>query len=58
MNSNERVTKLQEMLVVKEIWRTCLNCIHWREGCILFNAMPPPAIIVHGCKDHENDIPF
>ena len=26
--------------------------------CGLFKAMPPPHIIVSGCPDHENDIPF
>lgn len=26
--------------------------------CGMFNAMPPPHIIVSGCKDHEFDIPF
>jgi hypothetical protein len=26
--------------------------------CGKFNAVPPPHIIVHGCRDHEADIPF
>ena len=29
-----------------------------KQDCRLFKAMPPPHIIVSGCPDHENDIPF
>ena len=62
----------QTAIVNAEVWRTCLNCLHWIERttiredksktvesiCGMFGAVPPPHIIVHGCRDHENDIPF
>lgn len=43
---------------------SCLNCMNWQDrenmptGCILHKALPPPAIIVYGCPDHDFDIPF
>lgn len=57
---------LQAKLVSAQVWQTCLNCVYWHrnntsagdEGCDKFNAMPPPHIVVNGCPDHENDIPF
>lgn len=72
MNSKraELQIEFQQKLINGEIWQTCLNCIYWTnpkidklegslaQGCTLFKAMPPPHIIVSGCKDHENDIPF
>lgn len=52
--------EFQQKLINGEIWQTCLNCLSWNgeKGCMMFKAMPPPHIIVSGCKDHENDIPF
>lgn len=28
------------------------------EGCLKFRMMPPVNIIVHGCRDWQDDIPF
>lgn len=40
-------------------WVTCLNCEHFADDkCRLYQAVPPPAIIVHGCKSYEEKIPF
>lgn len=55
---------LQAKLVTAQHWQSCLNCINWQGNlgmeprCELFKAVPPPHIIVNGCRDHENDIPF
>lgn len=45
--------------------QNCLNCANWQvgtpkspEGCLLYRQMPPPRVIVHGCEQHEFDIPF
>ena len=50
----------QQGLVVEDIgWVTCLNCEHWREDkCKLYQAVPPPRVIVHGCASYEEKIPF
>jgi hypothetical protein len=65
-NENELVIAIQDGAVKSHRWMTCLNCLYWHrnntsagdEGCDKFSAMPPPHIIVSGCKDHEFDIPF
>lgn len=49
----------QNQVVTAYGWLTCLNCEHWRDDkCKLYNAVPPPAVIVHGCPSHEDKIPF
>lgn len=52
----------QERLLYANIWRSCLNCINWSEkpnlGCRIYKALPPPKVIVHGCRDWDDDIPF
>jgi hypothetical protein len=48
------------------LYRTCLNCEHWIEGppdnmqqiCGKYNMRPPTKIIVCGCDDHSDNIPF
>ena len=63
---HEKLTDIQKLVVRQSGWRTCLNCINWREVpmsgqtmiCGLYKATPPPNIIVHGCRDWEDDIPF
>jgi hypothetical protein len=58
----EAILKHQKRLLDAKLWRSCLNCINWIEkpniGCMKFRALPPPNVIVHGCKDWEDDIPF
>jgi hypothetical protein len=65
------ILQLQQREIKEANWRSCLNCLHWSEpanppqnrqvayvGCTKWKALPPPAVIVHGCKDWEDDIPF
>lgn len=50
------------------LFTSCLNCSHWTgeaptngeppEACRLFKARPPARIIVTGCPDHTDNIPF
>lgn len=59
------------LLLAKEmfeggLFRTCANCEYWREGppdnpvqiCGKYNMRPPTKIIVIGCDDHSDNIPF
>lgn len=71
MNSNqnpaEMRAEIQAVAIRVHAWQCCLNCLNWNgdtananglAGCGKFQAMPPPGIIVTGCRDYENDIPF
>lgn len=65
---------IAETLVDCGIAKTCLNCDHWNsdgtygnpqffnrnlpEGCKKYRALPPPKIIVMGCPDHTDALPF
>lgn len=50
------------------LFRSCLNCTHWTgetpqygeppESCRLYRARPPARIIVTGCDEHTDFIPF
>lgn len=44
------------------MFRSCLNCAHWSgepsEICNLFVARPPARVIVTGCDEHTDNIPF
>ncbi len=57
--------KLRNHLVSSGRWRSCLNCEYWvghaglvAPHCDMFKAMPPPHIIVTGCNEHIDNIPF
>lgn len=53
--------KIQEIIVRRDQWQTCINCDHFRdneETCMLFQAHPPAYIIANGCEDHTMKIPF
>ena len=47
-------------------FKSCLNCEHWLEGppdnklqiCGKYKARPPTNIIVCGCEEHSDNIPF
>ncbi len=68
----EAVEEKQKLLVRSNYWRTCINCEHFRDvrkvlltketnykHCSLYKAVPPPEVILHGCKEWQNDdIPF
>lgn len=54
------------------LFRSCLNCSHWSpanpiananepahpEGCSKYRQTPPAKIIVTGCDQHSDMIPF
>lgn len=53
------------------LFRSCLNCADWEgehapgvtlkyppEWCRKFNARPPAKVIVTGCPEHSDNIPF
>lgn len=61
------IERHQRRLIDANIWRTCLSCINYQSGsptdesapyCRMYKATQPPQIIVHGCRDWEDDIPF
>lgn len=56
-------------MINKFVFPSCLNCEHWADNrvggnstgtkqCLLYNALPPPEVIVYGCPDYLADIPF
>lgn len=61
---NAAIANFQTMLMARGIWHSCMNCFNWHKvkdnskGCMKYNAMPPPEVIVVGCKSWEDDIPF
>ncbi|AMW36195.1 hypothetical protein [Xanthomonas phage XAJ2] len=60
-NTKSLQKSLQDVLVKTHDWQTCLNCIHWlkrNELCEKFGGRPPADIIVTGCIEHDDDIPF
>lgn len=43
------------------LYRTCLNCINWNdrtELCQKYKSRPPLKVIVTGCEEHDDEIPF
>jgi len=69
------ITKHQHILLKAALWRSCLNCMNWKDKtevtnekfngqtktykhCGLYQQVPPPDVIVNGCRDWEDDIPF
>lgn len=48
--------------MMDEGWfRTCLNCEHFdepKEWCKVWKAKPPAKVIVIGCEEHSDTIPF
>lgn len=53
---------VQWLLVKEQGWQCCLNCEnfnHPKGTCFKNdNQVPPPQVILLGCKDHMCDIPF
>lgn len=68
----EAVIQMRKAIVRAHEWKCCLNCMEWREEthtdatgavtkrqfCGRYNAVPPPIVIVTGCVEYEQDIPF
>lgn len=48
------------------LFRSCMNCEHWIEGppnnlqqlCGKYKTRPPTKIIICGCDDHSDNIPY
>jgi hypothetical protein len=58
-NKAEAKIELQAVVLRVGAWQCCLNCLSWDGNrCDKFKAVPPPHIIVNGCRDHEDEIPF
>lgn len=55
-----------ERLADDGYFKNCYNCEHWIEGppdnrqqiCGMFKKRPPTHIIVSGCPEHSDNIPF
>jgi len=65
--SLQKLSKQLTELMLEEGWfRTCYNCEHWIEGppdnlqqiCGKYKQRPPTKIIVCGCEDHSDNIPY
>lgn len=73
MASPEATAKDNELrlrVVRAGLWRCCLNCEHWCEVgvatstervynlCGKYDMMPPDEVIIVGCPEHQQAIPF
>lgn len=73
LTSREHEIKLQNSLIRSGSIKTCTNCEHWRlvhgmktllgkanldRHCGKYSMVPPPDVIVTGCVEHVEDIPF
>lgn len=61
--SNEFYTELGQVLAayVYNSTKTCIRCCHFdeqAEHCLKFKQRPPARIIVLGCGEFEEEIPF
>lgn len=55
------VIKSQKAMIQTFAWSCCLNCDHWNKDklwCSKWDVLPPLDVIVVGCEDYENDVPF
>lgn len=53
--------EFQKRVILHHNWATCLNCEYWdaaKEHCEKFDAKPPLEVVVVGCNDWIEDIPF
>jgi len=53
--------EFQHNAISFNIWQCCLNCENWNKkdkNCRLFKAIPPVEVLVIGCEEYINDIPF
>ena len=63
---NKLSLKVTSFLNDAGFFQNCYNCQHWLEGpphnrqqiCGLFKARPPTSVIVAGCSEHTDNIPF
>jgi len=46
---------------LERMTKTCLNCDNWDnidQLCSLYKTLPPPKVLVVGCENHVDEIPF
>lgn len=63
MNTERRKTLIdhQQRQIDMLTWRCCANCEyfdHQQAWCKRYQAQPPPKVIVVGCEEHLDHIPF
>lgn len=73
MPSPEAILKDNELrlrVVRAGLWRCCMNCENWCEvpvvtsmervynQCSKYNMLPPDEILMVGCVEHVQEIPF
>lgn len=54
-------TEITKWMIEVGMFQTCLNCSDWNdrdEICTRFKCRPPAKVIVCGCSEHNDDIPF
>jgi hypothetical protein len=67
--SHDRIStciELARLLDDRGLFRNCLNCAKWNDtergdantGCSKYQKLPPPSVIVSGCPEHSDLIPF
>lgn len=66
------INKYTRLLADIGLFKSCINCSHWIEGtqegsllkpeqkqlCGKFKMRPPTKIIVNGCDEHSDQIPY
>lgn len=53
--------EMHKKMVKNFLLSSCINCINWDnkpEECVKFKQRPPAEVIVLGCAEWEQDIPF
>lgn len=73
MPSPEAIAKDNELrlrVVHSGLWRCCMNCEHWGEvvavtstertysQCGKYDMLPPDEVLIVGCVNHLQSIPF
>lgn len=60
-DTRKEIIRLHTAMVESQTWKCCCNCVDFDEhkmACNRFNAKPPAKVIVVGCEEHADDIPF
>jgi hypothetical protein len=53
----------QQVMIDNCEWRCCGNCLHFQlqgqaEHCMLYDCLPPYAVLIVGCESWEEKAPF
>ena len=57
----EKDIELRSEMVKQHVWQCCLNCVEYNsleEKCGKYNARPPLKVVIVGCKEYDEDVPF